>query len=370
MAPDLQLDLGEGSLAAMGAHNLLVNCANLKPEESLLIIYEDPSLGWYDEAVLDAITSGAKALGVEPTILPVGAPTNDRDPAIMEMVDRHDCTVFLTRIGDQDRFDDPVPGRRTVMVYARTIDMLASPYGAANHQAFVALKGAINTILFSAARIELTCPLGTNLTGTPQKLNLHDLDNGGDVSVQRFPLGVPMPMGAKTFDGQIALSRYLAPTGSKVYEPAFAPIGETVLAEIKEGRLITLHGNEEDRKSVAAHHMNIAGQFGLDANAIHSFHAGMHPGCAYLAPASDDPDRWANCIFTNPRVLHFHTCGTVPPGEICWMIFDHTLLVDGKALWSHGRLNVEEFPETQTCLDQWPELMPLFRDPAMQIGLD
>ena len=74
-------------------------------------------------------------------------------------------------------------------------------------------------------------------------------------------------------------------------------------------------------------------KFGIDPDAIHSWHAGIHPACAYEGEAARDPDHWSNTVFTNPRFLHVHTCGANPPGEICWMVLDRTVKVDGVAIW-------------------------------------
>ena len=83
-----------------GARNLLVNCADLKPDESLLIIREDPALGWYDQDTAVTVAAEARIMGVTPTIMDVGAPENARDRDITDAVAAHDCTIFLTRIGD------------------------------------------------------------------------------------------------------------------------------------------------------------------------------------------------------------------------------------------------------------------------------
>ena len=52
---------------AEGARNLLLNCADLRPEESLLIVCEDPTLGWYDNESARAIADEARTLAFTPT---------------------------------------------------------------------------------------------------------------------------------------------------------------------------------------------------------------------------------------------------------------------------------------------------------------
>ena len=135
------------------------------------------------------------------------------------------------------------------------------------------------------------------------------------------------------------------------------------------GRVIDLTGDTGTVRKIRDHYRMVADLFNLDADNVHSFHAGIHPGSIYSKDIALDPDRWSNSTFTNPRVLHFHTCGDYPPGEICWMVIDHTLTVDGKALWNKGRLCVDEFEQTIRCLEEWPELHTLFADPCVAIGI-
>jgi hypothetical protein len=142
------------------------------------------------------------------------------------------------------------------------------------------------------------------------------------------------------------------------------------MAEISAGRIVELRGEAAMVARIRHHHEMVANKFNLDGNAVHSFHAGIHPGSCYTKQAADDPDRWSNSVFTNPRVLHFHTCGTQAPGEICWILIDHTLSVDGTDLWKSGRLCAHSFKEIRACLEVWPELAALIAAPSLAIGLD
>ena len=169
--------------------------------------------------------------------------------------------------------------------------------------------------------------------------------------------------------GHVALDKYLTPTGSKVYSPASIEIKETVLAQIQNGIISQFEGNINNIKAIQEHYKMVSEKFSIQDNNVHSFHAGIHPGCAYLSDARENPDLWANTVFTNPRVLHFHTCGDYSPGEICWMIIDPTVSIDNKNLWEQGRLRVNDFVTTRACLKKWPELIPMFDNPSLQIGI-
>ena len=350
MAPEL----------AEGARNLVLNCADLKAGDDILIVHEDPALAWYDLDAPLAVAAEARNLGMSARLLQVGAPDNSRDPRLAEATAAHDCCIYFARIGDQDRFADPAPGKTNVMCYTRDAEMLASAYGRTDHRAFLELKTAVDDILLAADRIEISCPLGTDISGG---LSEGDRPSDNDVSVRRFPLGVPHPVAASGFSGRVALAGYLTSTGSRVYEPSFLALEKPVFATVALGRIEDFAGMPEITARIRAHYRMVAERFGIDGDAVHSWHGGIHPGCVYTAEEALNPDRWSNTVFTNPRFLHFHTCGNYAPGEISWMVRDPTITIDGTNLWEGGRLHPEAFAQSRRCLEIWPELKPLFAEP-------
>lgn len=341
----------------IGAQNLLINCANLKAGERLLIISERPDLGWYDGKTAEFIMSVARAMEVDVALIEVGRPENIRCANLAKMINSHDCTIFFSRIGDQDRFFHPKEGTRSVMCYIRDMDMLASSFGTTRYCAVRDLKNAIDDIFLSAKKIEIKCPLGTSLMAN---INPSILKTTSDVGVRRFPLGVATPVSASDFSGTLALDRYLAPTGSRVYDPPYVKLDAPVLAEIKMGRIIDFSGPTQIVKIVKEHYSRVAGEFDIDAAVVHSWHAGIHPGCNYQIPESDDPDRWSNTVFSDPKYVHFHTCGAYAPGEISCTIPDHTIKINGITLWNAGKLLPHVFEQAKDCLNNWPELHDLF----------
>ncbi|MEM6616275.1 MAG: hypothetical protein AAF619_07090 [Pseudomonadota bacterium] len=340
-----------------GARNLLLGCGEFQSGDHLLIVQEDPSLGWYDADAPRAVAEEAKRLGMTVEILDVGAPSNTPDPNQQAIIDGHQNVIFFARLGDQDRFEAHTPpGFTRVMSYIRSAEMLASPYGRTPYAAMKALKGAVNTALLEARHIEVTCPRGSLVTGTVSPNQRPD----GDVAVRRFPLGVPIPHLAETFSGRVVLADYLTPTGSKVYEPASVAIDEPVIAHLENGRIARFEGKADVVERVEAHYDHVAALFDLDRAFVHSWHAGIHPGLTYDQPIDADPDRWSNTSFVQPRYLHFHTCGAYPPGEICWMVAKPTVRIDGEALWDGGRLVPERLSETRDALEAHGALKELF----------
>ena len=349
-----------------GATNLLINCAAAKVGESVLIVQEHTELGWYDREAPEVVAQKALSLGLKPTKFQVGAPGPTRDQNLLHQMSEHDLTIFFARVGDQDRFSDNAGQERSVMVYARDGASLGSQFGQTHHMAMTALKKAVDDVVFNGKTITITCPLGTEYSGNVPKVERED---SRDVTIKRFPLGVPQPVPAGGFSGQVALAGYLTPTGSKPYTPASCKIEETIFAIVENGCIREFRGPRQSVAAVENHYSIVSQQLGIDPDHVHSWHAGIHPGSSYAASVHDDPDRWSNNIFTHPRFLHFHTCGAYAPGEICWMIQDPTIAVDGIRLWDNGQLRPESFSPTSAALEQWKELRDLFAGPSGSIGI-
>jgi hypothetical protein len=161
----------------------------------------------------------------------------------------------------------------------------------------------------------------------------------------------------------------LAGTGSRYYEPYGLRIDEPVFAIVEGNRLVGWEGPASIVARVRAHYADIAARFGIAGDFVHSWHAGIHPGCAYQGDALDNLERWSGSAFGNPRLLHFHTCGAYAPGEICWNVVDATVLIDGVAIWQNGRLHPERFPEGRDILGRSAELAALFENPRHEMGL-
>ena len=79
---------------------------------------------------------------------------------------------------------------------------------------------------------------------------------------------------------------------------------------------------------------------------------------------------WSNTMFVSPKYLHFHTCGNYAPGEICWMVANSTIKIDGKEIFEKGVLKVHSFVETIDCLNKWDDLKSLYAMNKVNIKLE
>ena len=226
--------------------NLLVGCAKAAAGERLLIVHEDPSLGWYDAELPAAIEAYARHLRLEVRHIQVGPPDADPTAALADLPTDQEITLFLARIGDQDRFNPARKEFRQVMCYARTLETLGSDYGMLPYAASVAMKSAVNRVQESADVIEISCPAGTQLSGQGALVPGGD---DADVAVSRFPLGVPQPVSAASFSGDVVLRRWLTSTGSRPYSPAMVPVDAPVRAKMDRGRILRFEGDDRVRTS-------------------------------------------------------------------------------------------------------------------------
>lgn len=344
------------SACRSGALNLLQNCAQLQARERLLVVCERPALGWYDAEAPRAVIEVARELGAQVRVRQLQHAGDAPAPAFDRLGAAPDCTIFFARAGDRRRFSSTPPGQRSVVCYARDAAMLASRYATTPHAAMLAMKRAVDDTIRGARALAIRCPLGTDFSGTVAASGGAE---PGDVGILRFPQGVHAPVSARHFRGQIALSNYVTSTGSSYYQPDHLRLEAVVMAQVAGGTIRALTGRTTDVKRLRAHYRRVGGLLGVDPETVHSWHAGIHPGCCYPAPVHEDPDRWGNNVFTHPRILHFHTCGD-NPGEIAWNIENPTVTLDGRPLWERGRLRVEDFAPTRRVLTQWPELRRLF----------
>lgn len=349
------------------ADNLLRHCAGMSAGQSLLIVMECPTYGYYGYGLGDDLAGAAKEMGLSVCVraLPFsaepGADPRDEIPDI----DSFDRTVFLSRLGDQLRFSASMSKGHPIVCYALDKDMFASGFGQSDHRGLIRLRDLINSALAGANDIRITCPLGTDVRGSgalfPQST--------ADTAIVRFPLSVFAPVPTSGFRGTVAQAGFLVGTGSRYYAPYGIGLQETLHVDFEGQHIIRFRGTAKDVSAADAHYQSVGERYGIDPWFIHSWHAGIHPGCAYSRPAGENLERWSGAAFGNPRLLHFHTCGDYPPGEISLNVVDPTISLDGVPVWEDGTLYPERLPGGAALFSGYECLEMLFEKPVRDIGL-
>lgn len=349
-----------------GALNLLKNCANAAEGDRLLIAYEPPEFGYFDADAVGVVARAAKRIGLQVDAADVGFnPDNPHlPPDLLARFEAADIVLFLARLGDQLRFSEMPQGKKIIVSFALSRSLFGSGFANGHHAAFLALKAAVNTALDQSENVHITCPLGTDITGQPEM----NLTASGDTTILRFPMSVFTPVPAHSFSGRAAMT-FLTGTGSKYYDDYTPEFCEPVFALMEHGRLTGFEGTPQDVARAEAQYDRVSSMFGIDRNFVHSWHAGIHPGCGYPWDMRKNYERWGGAAFGNPRILHFHTCGAYAPGEISWNIFDPTIEVDGVVLWENGVFRADRLLNGPAILSRYPCVTALFETPDRDIGL-
>lgn len=349
-----------------GALNLLRNCAHAAAGDRLLIAYEPPEYGYFDADAVGVVARAAEQLGLRVDAASVGFnPDNPHlPPDLLDRFEAADIIVFLARLGDQLRFSEMPQGKTIVVSFALSQELFKSGFATGHHEAFLELKAAVNEALDRAEHVRISCPLGTEITGRPEM----NLAPDGDTTILRFPMSVFTPVPAHSFSGRAAMT-FLTGTGSRYYDDYTPEFGAPVFALMENGRLTGFEGAAEDVARANAQYDRVSSMFGIDRNFVHSWHAGIHPGCGFPWDMRQNWERWGGAAFGNPRILHFHTCGAYAPGEISWNIFDPTIEVDGVTLWEDGAFRADRLRGGPAILARYPGVAALFAAPDRDIGL-
>lgn len=360
-----------------GAMTLLRDCVGGAAGERLLIVREPPGSGFYDEAAPRITAAAARALNMRVYLTQSDcflASAEDTD-TLMETLRGFDHIVFFSRVGDQIRFSEDSGMPSSTMCYTLDLESLNSPFGTACYFGMCEIKKVIDEAFFNASHVRLSCPLGTYYEGRPdwslaaRGKSASKPAGAKDVRIKRFPMLISQPVPASGLSGKIALSRFLVGTGSQFYEPYHLPLTSTVFAHVDNNRISHFEGSPEEVVRVQQHYEHVSRTLDIDPAFVHSWHAGIHPGCHFQPMAETDIMRWSGTAFGNPRILHFHTCGDYAPGEISWNILDPTIWIDDVPVWENGHLYPERLPNSAEVLAAHPHLVELYKHPHRDIGL-
>ncbi len=351
-----------GKNPVLGADNLLRNCVDVRHGDKVLIVSEPENETHYDYELTQTITRHAISLGAIVTVIdaPIIKDPKDFPQHVVQQMSTVDHTLFLNRSADYVRFIKLNGACSKTICYALDVDMLESGFGAVHHELMTTLLRKLETELDNADYWQLTCPLGTNASGTfcwPNKSGGTD----DDFTMNLFPVTTFKPVPCSTATGKFALSRWLIPGGAPGYQPATLNLDEPVFVHFVNGAITHFEGNQQSADAVSNHYENVGKHFGIDKNFVHSWHIGMNPLTAYHENPDEALERWSSISFASPRYLHFHTCGDYAPGEIAWSAFKATVIIDGKVYWQDGEFVWLQRADNKDLISQYPGAEVLLR---------
>jgi hypothetical protein len=291
------------------------------------------------------------------------------------------------------------------MSYALDIGLLGSGFCTLDHRMMETLLRILEGELAGSRRWRLSCPLGTEASGTvllsDPTADAKDTSTGrlgtpeagsdptgggaragapsngkaphagqptNEFSLRLFPVPIFRPILCAAMSGRVVVAHWLMSTANHAYERDTLLLPEPVTAVVEDGRVAAFEGPGSLVRKVREHYRRVAGLFEIEADVVHSWHAGIHPQAFYPLAAVSDVNRWGSVAFANPRYAHFHTCGSYAPGEIAWSIFNATIALDGREYWSGGRFRFLERPDMLRLAEEY-EVPPAQMEQRWDIGL-
>lgn len=345
-----------------GARNLLCNCLNVKSGDTVSIITEDTSHGFYDAFAAQCISEVARELGCLPRKIPcplIDGP-HDIPETVKSAITESEHVIFQARAGAQIRFAS-LSGKATKTIsYALDIGFLGSRYCTIHQGLMEEILVRFEADLDSTKTWRITCPLGTDVSGI-QEIRENPSEPVEDFTLGLFPIPIFRPVLCNTMTGRVVVSRFLMSTANRHYDDSYLILEEPVTVFIEAGRIVDLEGASKTVTKFREHYRRVSSLLKIDGDVVHSWHTGIHPAAFYPLPASVDIDRWGMIAFANPRYTHFHTCGNYAPGEIAWAVFDTTIYLDNQEYWKDGRFVFLDRPEISGLLPQFGYNETIFR---------
>lgn len=322
-----------------GIDNLLLTCMQLKPGERVLLVAEPKQEKMYSDTISQRVAARIVELGATVTIIthPMVKRVEDFSLELVATMQQVEHTLFMSRIGDYSRFMPFAGSSRKTQCYALDEAMFASHYAGACYQLMNHLHAKFEAELMSAQEWHISCPLGTNLSGTFCWPSLQGGEDE-DFSLNMFPVTGFKPIPGDDARGQVVLSRWLLPGAAPKVQPGILNLDNSVMAEVRDGLLTGFSGAVDTVRTVNTHYDRIAEALGINRNRVHSWHAGLNPHTAFDGCMLTELERWEGISFASPRYLHVHTCGDYAPGEISWSVFNPTVTIDGEVWWQDGQL--------------------------------
>ena len=334
-----------------GAHNLLLDCVGMERGDGVLLVGEEHARAFFDPVVCQVLAEAVRELGGRPTIViaPETHGPEDFPDEIVRAMGGMEHTIFVSRLGDQIRFQE-VEGRGTkTMCYLHDVEYLRNSFARVPYGIFSEVNDLIQREIALRHHCRITCPRGTDLAGPV----LGDDEAMEDFSVRQFPVMIIPPIGARGLSGRLVLDRWLLSTSTHFYEESLLVLPDRLVAHLEEGRIVAIDGRQEEVARVRRHCENIASRSGGEAFRVHAWHAGTNPSTFFNGRAEDNIEKWADMVFGSPRYTHFHACGTAP-GDVAISLFDTTISFDGEEFWKDGRLAFLDRPEVQDLAKRYP----------------
>lgn len=354
---------------AAGAQNLLLNCAQAKPGERVLLVGEQCESPYFEASLCDEVARVAEKLGLQVSVI-MAAPVNNASQfpqSVSDAMLKVDQTIFFSRLGDQVRFL-PTPGNsKKIMCYTLTSKHMESRFASVDFNAMKKMQDLLSSEIIGSKKYNIEAACGTSLTSEIVHGSDSSRSSMTEFSLELFPVMIFAPVTFVNLSGRLVLKDFLLSSSTRAYDDSALILKSRVTVEIESSRMVDFKGNSGEIERVKTQLERAASITGGDAYLINSWHTGINPYTFFDGDPYADLEHWGTVAYGSPRYTHIHASGH-DPGDISIQLFDASISFDDELFWDRGRFVFLDRPEVQSIFnDQDGEV--LNSSTLMNIGL-
>lgn len=336
-----------------GAKNLLINCAEVKSGDRILLVGEDSDKPYFDPLLCDDVAKVAQSLGAKPEVI-LSKPVSDASQfptEISEAMLKADKTIFFSRLGDQVRFAKTAGNSQKIMCYTLTRGHLASPFSSINFKSMKKLHDLICTTIQSAKSYRIETNKGTSLFSEMPDTTNENNKAMTDFTLDLFPVMIFPPVSFHNLNGKMVLEDFIQSSSTRAYADSVFRIKTPVEVTIENSRMTHFKGDPIVIEGLKKQLKRAARITQGDAYIINSWHTGINSHTFFEEDPYEDLERWGTVSYGSPRYTHFHAAG-IDPGDISIHQLDASISFDDTLYWDKGRFVWLDRPEVQALFSE------------------
>ena len=335
----------------IGARNLLLNCAEAKAGDRVLLVGEQCAAPYFDSQLCDDLAAACTGLGMQAQIVlakPRASAAHFPDTVAQAMLSA-DVTIFFSRLGDQLRFLDSPGSSRKIMCYTLDRDHLASPFAGIDCRVIQRVHDQLFERIKGSKSYSIDAPNGTALTAALPQAQDEDQPLAAEFTLDLFPVMIFPPINFYQLNGQLVLEHFLTSSSTRAYADSVLMLDSPVTVQIEDSRMVDFEGDGDLIKRLQQQLERAASITGGDAYQLNSWHTGINPYTFFNGDPYQDLERWGTVAYGSPRYTHIHAAG-YDPGDISIQLFDASICFDDETLWDNGRFNYLDSDEVRALL--------------------
>ena len=337
----------------IGARNLLLNCANAKAGDHILLVGEQSETPYFDPRLCQDVADVAKKIGVSAEII-LAEPVIDasRFPgSVSAAMQSADVTIFFSRLGDQVRFADSPGSGKKIMTYTLTRQHLQSLFAGVDYQAMKLIHDELLTDIESSTSYRIETSSGTDLYAQLPHINNIEKSDVVDFTLELFPVMIFPPIVFSKLSGQLIIERFIMSTSVRQYDDSVFYLDSPVAVTVEDSRMVDFDGDSSVIVGLQSQLERAAAITGGDPYRLNSWHTGINPYTFFEGNPYDHLERWGTVSYGSPCYTHFHTAG-FDPGDASINLLNASISFDDKPFWDEGRFVYLDRAEIRSQLDE------------------